>query len=159
KQINETWPGITIPDGQIGCYEPEAGVLFSQNCIRAFKRLALNHGAELKINSPVMHIDILNNSVEVQTTCETVTANKLIITCGDCNNRILYNLDLKLQQQPSRQTIPRFHSIYLLYKSDRFPGFFGAFPSGVYYGFSSIDGTGLKIGRYDNVDPINPTYY
>ncbi|AQM40881.1 hypothetical protein BZ166_04130 [Staphylococcus cohnii] len=67
KQINETWPGITIPDDQIGCYEPEAGVLFSQNCIRAFKRLALNHGAELKINSPVMHIDILNDSVEVQT--------------------------------------------------------------------------------------------
>lgn len=159
KQINETWPGITIPDGQIGCYEPEAGVLFSQNCIRAFKRLALNHGAELKINSPVMHIDILNDSVEVQTPSETVTANKLIITGGAWNKKILDDLDLKLQLQPSRQTIAWFDSNDILYKSDGFPGFFADVPSGVYYGFPSIDGTGLKIGRYDNGDPIDPTYY
>ena len=85
KQINDTWPGITIPDGQIGCYEPDAGVLFSQNCIRAFKRLALNQGAELKINAPVMNIDIFNDSVEVQTNSETFTANKLIITGGAWN--------------------------------------------------------------------------
>lgn len=38
-------------------------------------------------------------------------------------------------------------------------GFFADVPSGVYYGFPSIDGTGLKIGRYDNGDPIDPMYY
>src|SRR5699024_7001618 len=57
-EINERWPGSTIAPDQMGCYEPEAGVLFSQNCIRTFKRLALNHGAELKTNSPVMNIDM-----------------------------------------------------------------------------------------------------
>ncbi|TGR35814.1 FAD-dependent oxidoreductase, partial [bacterium M00.F.Ca.ET.199.01.1.1] len=91
-----------------GCYEPDAGVLFSQNCIRAFKRLALNQGAELKINAPVMNIDIFNDSVEVQTNSETFTSNKLIITGGAWNKKILDNLDLKLQLQPSRQTIAWF---------------------------------------------------
>ena len=106
-----------------------------------------------------MHIDILNDSVEVQTPSETVTANKLIITGGAWNKKILDDLDLKLQLQPSRQTIAWFDSNDILYKSDGFPGFFADVPSGVYYGFPSIDGTGLKIGRYDNGDPIDPTYY
>ncbi|MEQ7790391.1 N-methyl-L-tryptophan oxidase [Staphylococcus nepalensis] len=158
-EINERWPGITIAPDQMGCYEPEAGVLFSQNCIRTFKRLALNHGAELKTNSPVMNIDMFDDVVNVQTNSNTFTANKLIITGGAWNKKILDDLGLQLQLQPSRQTIAWFDSDDILYKSDGFPGFFADVPSGVYYGFPSIDGTGLKIGRYDNGDPIDPMYY
>src|SRR5699024_3694653 len=88
-EINERWPGITIAPDQMGCYEPEAGVLFSQNCIRTFKRLALNHGAELKTNSPVMNIDMFDDVVNVQTNSNTFTANKLIITGGAWNNKFI----------------------------------------------------------------------
>lgn len=158
-EINARWPGITVPEGQVGCYEPDAGVLFSENCIRAFKRLALNAGAELKINSPVMNIDVFDDSVRVDTNTESFTADKLIITGGAWNKKILDDLDLKIRIQPSRQTIAWFDSDDILYKSDGFPGFFADVPSGVYYGFPSIDGTGLKVGRYDNGDDIDPSYY
>lgn len=158
-EINERWPGITVPDGQIGCYEPDAGVLFSENCIRAFKRLALDAGAELKTNSPVMNIDVFEDSVKVDTNGESFTADKLIITGGAWNKKILDDLDLQIRIQPSRQTIAWFDSDDVLYKSDGFPGFFADVPTGVYYGFPSIDGTGLKIGRYDNGDNIDPSYY
>ncbi|ANR69527.1 N-methyl-L-tryptophan oxidase [Staphylococcus equorum] len=158
-EINERWPGITVPPNQVGCYEPEAGILFSENCIRTFKRLALEKGAELKTNSPVMDIDIFENFVKVHTNTESFTSDKLIIAGGAWNKKILDDLGLKIQIQPSRQTIAWFDSDDILYKSDGFPGFFADISTGVYYGFPSIDGTGLKIGRYDNGDAIDPSYY
>jgi N-methyl-L-tryptophan oxidase len=158
-EINARWPGIAVPDGQIGCYEPDAGVLFSENAIRTFRRLALEKGAELKVNSPVMNIDVFDDSVKVETSAESFTADKLIISGGAWNRKILDDLDLKLRIQPSRQTIAWFESDDALYRADGFPGFFADVPSGVYYGFPSIDGSGLKIGRYDNGEEIDPEYY
>lgn len=158
-EINARWPGITLPSDQIGCYEPEAGILFSENCIRTYKRLAMQKGAELKTNDPIMNIDIFDDSAKVSTNSETFTVDKLIISSGAWNKKILDDIDLKVQIQPSRQTIAWFDSDDILYKSDGFPGFFADVPTGVYYGFPSIDGTGLKIGRYDNGDAIYPSYY
>ena len=158
-EINERWPGITLPADQIGCYEAEAGILFSENCIRAFKRGAMQNGAELKTNDPIMDIEILEDSAKVSTNSEIFTADKLIIASGAWNKKILDDINLKLQIQPSRQTIAWFNSDDILYKSDGFPGFFADVPTDVYYGFPSIDGAGLKIGRYDNGDAIDPSYY
>lgn len=158
-EINTRWPGITVPSDQIGCYEPDAGVLFAENCIRTLKRLALDRGADIAINSPVMNIDVYENSVKVHTATETFSSDKLIITGGAWNKTILDDLDLNINIQPSRQTIAWFDSNDILYKSDGFPGFFADVGTGVYYGFPSIDGSGLKIGRYDNGDPIDPSYY
>ncbi|SUM31061.1 Monomeric sarcosine oxidase [Staphylococcus gallinarum] len=132
---------------------------FSSACIRTLKRLALSVGAELKVNSPVMDIEIFDDSVKVHTPDDTFEANKLIISGGAWNKKLLNELNININIQPSRQTIAWFDSDDILYKSDGFPGFFADVPSGVYYGFPSIDGTGLKIGRYDNGDDIDPSYY
>ena len=158
-EINARWPGITVPDGQVGCYEPDAGMLFSENSIRTFRRLALDKGAELKVNSPVMNIDIHDDSVKVDTDKESFIADKLIISGGAWNKKILDDLDMKINIQPSRQTIAWFDSDDTLYQADSFPGFFADVPTGVYYGFPSIDSGGLKIGRYDNGEDIDPAYY
>lgn len=157
-EVNERWPGVTLSDEEIACYEPDAGVLFSANCIRAFKRLALDNGAELKTDSPVLNIDVADDSVTVETSRETFTADKLIVSGGAWNKKILSDLDMKIAVQASRRTIAWFNSNDLLYKADTFPGFFGDLPSGVFYGFPSIDGAGLKVGRYDNGDDAEPEY-
>src|SRR5699024_1791094 len=37
KQINERWPGHALPDDYYGFYEPDAGVLHAETCIRTFR--------------------------------------------------------------------------------------------------------------------------
>lgn len=159
EEVNTKWPGVFLPSDQEASYEPDAGVLYSGNCIRTFRRLALENGAVLKINSPVLNIDIHDTSVKVDTIDETFTADKLIISGGAWNKKILDDMGLNIRIQPSRQTIAWFDSDDTLYKADGFPGFFADLPSGVFYGFPSIDGAGLKVGRYDNGDDIDPAYY
>ena len=112
-----------MPQEEIGCYEPEAGILFSSACIRTLKRLALSVGAELKVNSPVMDIEIFDDSVKVYTPDDTFEANKLIISGGAWNKKLLNELNININIQPSRQTIAWFDSDDILYKSDGFPGF------------------------------------
>src|SRR5699024_11543954 len=56
-EIMERWPGTTLPVDNIGCYETDAGVLFVENCIRTYPRLALENGAELMTDWPVMQIE------------------------------------------------------------------------------------------------------
>ncbi|WP_010531872.1 N-methyl-L-tryptophan oxidase [Lentibacillus jeotgali] len=158
EEINKRWPGINAPDEHFGCYEPEAGVLFSGNCIRTFRKLALQYGAELLTNTPVDDLAVAENDVTVQTKEGTFTADKLIVSAGAWNKKLLSELNLNLALQPSRQTIGWFDAEESLYQSDEFPGFFVDLPTGVYYGFPSIDGTGLKIGRYDAGEEIDPEY-
>lgn len=157
-EIMERWPGTTLPVDNIGCYEPDAGVLFGENCIRTFRRLALENGAELMTDSPVMKIDVEADSAEVATKNGIFTSEKLIITAGAWNSRILSDLKLKIAIQPSRRVIGWFDSDDRLYASDVFPGFICDLPDGIFYGFPSIDGAGLKIGRFDNGVDAEPEY-
>ena len=157
-EINQRWAGISVDDDHVGCYEPDAGVLFSENCIRTFRRLALENGAELKVNAPVQKIDVHENSTRVSTHDASYTSDKLIISGGAWNKRLLDDLGLNLRLTPSRRVIAWFNSDDALYRADNFPGFFADLTDSVYYGFPCIDGAGLKVGRYDNGDDMDPEY-
>ncbi|KKK35038.1 methyltryptophan oxidase [Salinicoccus sediminis] len=157
-EIMGRWPGITLPEDNIGCYEPDAGVLFAGNCIRAFRRLALENGAELMTDSPVTSIDVETDSVRISTRDGVFTADKLIITAGAWNKKILSYLDLEIAIQPSRRVIGWFDSEDRLYAADKFPGFICDMPGGTFYGFPSIEGTGVKVGCFDNGVDGAPEY-
>ncbi|GAA0434009.1 N-methyl-L-tryptophan oxidase [Lentibacillus halophilus] len=158
NDIQERWPGNTVPDDYYGCYEPNGGVLFADNCIRTYRKLALQSGAELMPHTPVADIDISDDAVSVRTGTATYSADKLIVSAGAWNKTLLSSLNLDLPLQPSRRPFGWFDADEELYSSDAFPGFFVECPSGVYYGFPSMSGNGLKIGRFDAGQDVNPTY-
>lgn len=158
KEIHRRWPGITLPEDSIGSYEPDAGVLFSENCIRAYRRLALENGAELLTHSPVLSVDVKDDYVTVETEHGVYSAEKLIVSGGAWNKKILEDLELDISVHPSRQTIGWFKTDDSLYSSDDFPGFIGKYPEGQYYGFPSFDGSGVKIGRYDDGEFVDPDH-
>ncbi|MBB6448251.1 monomeric sarcosine oxidase [Geomicrobium halophilum] len=157
-EVNKRWPGIKLPEGYKGCFEPESGVLYSENCIRAYRQLATKNNATILTNTPAKDIEIYEDSVSITTEQDTYTAKKLIISAGAWNEKVLSNLGLDIPLQPTRQTTTWFDSDPSLYESDVFPAFFVDMPSGVYYGFPSFDGCGLKIGRHDIGQKTEPAY-
>ncbi|WP_141432266.1 N-methyl-L-tryptophan oxidase [Bacillus sp. 03113] len=155
-EIMERWPGITLPEDYLGCFEPASGVLFSEDCIRAYRKLAIESGATLLTNTQVEDIDIHESSSTIHTASGSYSADKLIISGGAWNKKILSSLKLDLPLQPKRQTVGWFESDEALYQSSVFPAFFVDMPIGIYYGFPSFDGAGLKIGRHDFGQDIDP---
>lgn len=155
-EINHRWPGLTVPEHYFGCFEPTSGVLFSENCIRAYRNGALNNGATLIPNTPVEDIDVHEDFVAVHTKEESYTASKLILSAGAWSGKWLHRLGIDIDLQPTRQTFGFFDADPTLYDSSQFPIFLTQTPTGTYYGFPSINGSGLKAGRHDMGQLITP---
>lgn len=154
KEVQERWPGILIPDSFIGLLETTSGLLLSEEAILAYRHLALKNGAALLTNTPVHQIYYHQEGVTVQTEKGAFHADQLIVTAGAWIGKLLSTLSLPVQ--PIRKTVAWFEAERSLYDYSRFPSFFFDFPDKRYYGFPSIDGSGVKVGRQDFGQPTDP---
>lgn len=153
-EIMNKWPGITLPKGYNGFFERASGILFSEKCILAYRKKALKHGAELLTNTKVTNIVIHEEKVEVETENGQFTGDRCIVTAGAWNHKLLKELNLPLA--PTRKTVGWFEAEESKYAAEHFPGFIFQLPDQMYYGFPSIDGCGLKIGRMDGGQIVDP---
>jgi sarcosine oxidase/N-methyl-L-tryptophan oxidase len=158
REINEKWPGFAVSDDFIGCFEKNSGVLMVEECVRAYRQLALKHGAILKTNSTATSIHAAESSITVKTEDETWTGETLIVTAGKGTGPILSALGLKLPLQPVRKTFSWFTADEDVYRAGQFPAFAidDSHAGEMYYGFPSIVGAGVKIGRHDGGHPVQP---
>ncbi|WP_026314484.1 N-methyl-L-tryptophan oxidase [Heyndrickxia acidiproducens] len=155
-EVKKRWPGISVPDHYRAIFEPDSGVLFPENCIRAYRKLAEENGAILLTNVPVTNIQVGKGSVSVETAKGVFTADRIIVSGGAWNGKILSKLGLNLPLLPTRQTIGWFEADEDLYRDTVFPAFTAEVPEGMYYGFPSFRGSGVKIGRHDYGQPADP---
>ncbi|MGM7722202.1 N-methyl-L-tryptophan oxidase [Metabacillus sp. Hm71] len=156
NEIHHRWSGMTLPIDFMGCFEPTSGVLKCEDSITAYQELAELHGATILSNSRVKEISILNDRVTIKTDEKTFYSDALVVSAGAWSGNLLSMLDLDLPLTPVRKTFAWFDANEALYHHTRFPAFAFATPQGLYYGFPSIDGAGLKVGRHDGGDRINP---
>lgn len=155
-QVHNRWSGITLPSDFIGCYEPTSGVLKCEESIKAYQELAELNGATILTNSRVKDISIHDGSVTIQTDKQTFHSESLVISAGAWSQNLLSLLDLELPLSPVRKTFAWFNADEQIYHQNKFPAFAFDTPHGIYYGFPSIDGSGLKVGRHDGGELINP---
>lgn len=159
-EIKERFPGLTLPDDYIAFYERNSGFLYSENCIQAYKELAIHHGAEVSFNNPVRDIEAYDDSVKVITENGAFTGDRLIIAAGAWNGVLTEKVGLNLPLKPTRQPVAWFEANEELFNTNSFPTFMVEVPSGdsraIYYGFPTFDGCGVKVGRHDFEDDINP---
>lgn len=156
SQVSERFPGITLPDNYIGCFESTSGVLRCEACIRAYRTLAIGHGAELLTYHGVDSIDIHESGVTLTSGETVISADRLIVSAGAWSAEILRQLNLTLPMQPTRKTFAWFEAEETKYGQDHFPAFSFDSPEGIYYGFPSIDQAGLKVGRHDGGQAQDP---
>lgn len=158
NEINAKWPGFSVPEHFIGCFEAESGLIYSENAIKAYKEIALNNGAELVTNSPVQQINMMNkDAVKIITKNNVFWARKVIVTVGAWAAKLLPDLNLPIK--PTRKAFGWFETPAGLYDADHFPSFYVEDKEHMCYGFPNIDGSGLKIGRSDGGQEIDPNQH
>ena len=142
------FPGFRLGDDLVAVLEANAGILEQEECIATHLELAASHGAELRHVEPVLRWLADGGGVRVETTRASYTAGRLVIAAGAWAGDVLAELALQLTNwrvvsvrfEPTR---PEFFQL------ERCPVYFWAVPEGVYGGFPSLPGEGLKIGRHD----------
>lgn len=156
EEVNERWPGFQLSDELTSCYEPDSGILMSEEAIRAYRELAEQHGAELLMNTHIQKVTASDHAVTVTAADRTITGRKLIITAGKGTNTVLKLLGQQLPLQPMRTNVSWFQADAALHNPSAFPAW--AYDDGEtgFYGFPDIGGAGLKIGDHNAGFPISP---
>lgn len=145
-EIRRRWPGLNIPETFAAMYEPDAGYLYSERCISAYRQLALGQGAELLTNTSVVNITARESSVTVHTTNGDYHGASAILSAGAWFGALAPFVYLPIKA--IRKVVGWFESSPA-FAAGNFPGFTLGAEEGGYYGFPSIARAGLKIGRHD----------
>ncbi|CAI6053178.1 N-methyl-L-tryptophan oxidase [Cohnella sp. JJ-181] len=153
-EIARRWPGWRVPAHYRGLYEPDAGYLFSERCVAAYRSLALAEGAELLTDTAVLGIGAQGGGLTVSTSRGDYAAGRVIVSAGAWFKSLAPSVDIPVQAV--RKVVGWFEADERLYGAGRLPGFTFGGPGGGYYGFPSIDGAGVKIGRHDGGRPWQP---
>lgn len=152
-EIRRRWPGLTLPESFTAMYEPEAGYLYSERCISAYRKLALAHGAELLTDTPVLNVTAREGSVTVHTAGGEIHGASAILSAGAWFSGLAPFVQLPIKAV--RKVVGWFESSPD-YAAGSFPGFTLGAEKGGYYGFPGIGGAGLKIGRHDTGQEWKP---
>jgi sarcosine oxidase len=150
----ERWPALYVPDDMVAVFEPQAGALRVEQCVRAHLVAAQEAGADLRVGVEVLGWSFEGNSASVETTAGRFSAARLIVTTGAWAGRLLADLDLKLQVR--RKAMLWYPESDLTTRADAgFPCFLYELPHGVFYGMPSIDGSGVKVAEHSGGESID----
>lgn len=148
------FPGFLIPDGFEVTWEPEAGFLHVEECVRTHLECAERLGATVCLNEKILSMTVHPHGIEVNTDRQKYSASSMIVTAGAWSSRCLDELSLPLEVV--RKILfwnPVLQTNYSLDQGRG--GFFFELPFGEFYGFPSLDGVTLKLAEHTGGDFVS----
>ena len=149
--LKRRFPQFIVADDVIGYFEPAAGFLRPEACVRAHLEMAAHCGATVARNERVLSFDVSTTTVTVATEHSTYEADTLIIAAGPWLPELIAP-DLARRFRISRQVLFWFDidGPVKPFLPENFPVFIRVAP-GVdqsVYGFPALDGArgGIKVG-------------
>jgi sarcosine oxidase len=160
-EIKRLYPQMIFRPDEIAIYEEDTGVLLAEECVRAFRSLALDHGADLRFGTKA-NINInsalsAREEIAIEADGERVIANQLVIAAGPWTSRILGDscrLGLKVERIPTYWFNPVSHHEY--FEPQRFPVFMWDYAGEPFCIFPKLDDKGVKVAFHHSQDFVEP---
>ena len=143
-------------DDMVGVFEPRAGLLFPDDCIRAHLELAADEGATLLFDEPVARWESDGTCVRVHTATAKYEAAQLILSAGAWIPNLVHDLDLSLQVE--RMVLHWFEPKRNreAFSPDRLPIYMVEYePNYLLYGFP-LQPRGVKVALHHHGDETDP---
>ncbi|MBN8824319.1 MULTISPECIES: N-methyl-L-tryptophan oxidase [unclassified Spirosoma] len=156
--LRHEFPQFRYAQNDIGYYEPEAGFLHPERCIRVQLEQAQKAGASVHTNEQMLSFQSTDSGVTVLTDKGSYQTRKLILTTGSWVTESLRQTPYSNLLQVYRQVLYWFavEGKYEQYTPDNMPIFI-LNDQGI-YGFPAIDGPtgGLKVATETYEYPTTP---
>ncbi len=158
-EVEARFPGFQVPEGFVGVYEEQGGVLAVEACIRAHVQVAQERGATLWSNTEVLGWCAEGDGFLVDTSNGSVRAGALVIAAGAWASMFLPFLDVPLRvvRKPLLWYGAKAGSYPV---SEESPVFLYEMPEGLFYGFPCMEDGEIKIaehsGGHSVADPLHP---
>jgi len=154
EAVARRFPGYRMPPGTQAVFEPQAGYLLVEECVRAHVQRARQLGAELQIGETIISWQAQGDGVEVVTDRDVYQAGKLIITAGAWASELVRDLGVSLRVL--RKHVYWYGSSGGLFRREaRAPTFLYELPQGVFYGFPELQPGEIKVGEHSGGSIVN----
>jgi len=149
-EIHRRFPPLTPPPGVIALHEPDAGVIFPEEAIRAHLDVAADNGAHLHFDERVDDWQVASSgAVTVETSRGRYQAERLILAPGSWASS-LFKIDwlpLEVEPQQLHWFIPAGGGA--AFAPDRFPIYIWDLGGGVqFYGFPMDEEGRVKVAFF-----------
>jgi len=144
-ELRDRYPVLNPEPGMVAVWEPRAGVLAPEACVRAQLAQAQRHGATLRFDDPVSHWQAERDGVVVFTAHAAHRARQLVISAGAWVASLLR--DLRVPFRVERQTLHWFEPARdaSAFSPQRCPIHLWQFDGArFFYGFPDL-GAGIKL--------------
>ena len=94
--VRKQFPQFAVREGEVAVWDPDAGVLFPENCIQSYAAAAVERGATLHYGEPVVSWTARDGSVTVRSSAGEYRARSLVLTAGAWTSRMATELSLPL---------------------------------------------------------------
>jgi sarcosine oxidase len=157
-QFEQRWPGIRAGEDLVGLFEPAAGFLKVEECVRSHLNAARTAGAEVMTETEIRSWTASDGGVRVRTANgDEFVGNRLVIAAGAWAGRVLSELNIRLTVL--RKSLFWFATDDPRYDTaSKLPVFLFELPDGVFYGFPKLDDRGVKLAEHSGgllvADPL-----
>lgn len=153
-EIRHRFPGFAVDESFEGVFETTGGYLRVEDCVRTHIELALKHGALHEVAS-VRSWTSNDQAVTVTTDRATYSAANLVVTPGAWATSVLGPAAGLPQLHVRRKVLAWSPVISPVYNEVQGGGgFLFELPTGVFYGFPSIDGRTLKFAEHSGGETV-----
>ncbi|QDT39010.1 N-methyl-L-tryptophan oxidase [Stratiformator vulcanicus] len=150
-EARRRFPNFEFDEADSIVYEPGAGYLRVEDCIRSHLERARQNGAESQFETAVIDWEPTDNGVRVRTERSEYEAARLVITAGGWATDLISDLGFNLKiLRKTLLWLPKTGDAY-----DAGPVFYYVRPRGDYYGFPSLDGATIKLSEHTGGDPVD----
>ncbi len=147
-EVARRFPCLSPEADMIAVYEPRAGILFPEACVRAHLALAQACGAQIHTHEPLLNWKADSPAVSVTTERATYSAQRLVISAGSWAAQLLADLEPPLTVE--RQVLFWFDPMQAResFSATRCPVHLWEFDEHRFvYGFPDL-GAGVKVARH-----------
>ncbi len=147
-EVGRRFPGFQLPETLVALFDPAAGFLRPERCVKAHLDLAAKHDARLLFDTRVQSWESTETGVSVHTTDGEFSADRLVIVAGPWSREVITGWDVPIE-------VWRIANVHFdstspeRFAPDQCPVFLLEVPEGHFYGFPALPGQGVKIGRHD----------
>jgi sarcosine oxidase len=96
REVATRFPAFALQDDLVAVFDPRAGFLRPEACVRAYLSLAARAGAELRFGEPVLAWEPDGGGIRVRTPHGTYAADRLLLAAGAWTRDLLRGVDLPL---------------------------------------------------------------
>ncbi len=161
--IRKRWPQFHIPVDWEGCYDPLAGFLLVEPCIKSHLDIATRNGATIYENCRIQSISSTPGGFRIKAQDNFYEVEKIVLTAGAWTAKVFqeFRLPLTVKRRAVTWLRPRDPDAFHI---NHFPIFLADLPEGLLYGFPLHEQSGLKIANHHSrgteVDPdsVNRNY-